>query len=128
MAGPVENAIRGRVSEGITLRTAARGAGFRVERIDGQGVVLLLGAKRAWTRIPWQALEAAPSFLANRGWVPLGGARIVEGQPGTFDEHLKKWVKRDIANYVAALLARARIVDLDPNPPAKLRLREDWGS
>jgi hypothetical protein len=44
------------------------------------------------------------------------------GNPETLDWYLKQHVARQTANYVAVLLARAKVVDLITERPARLRL------
>jgi hypothetical protein len=124
--GPVETAIRSRIRPGAVLHTPAKGSPFVVERIDNQGIVLLLGAKRAWTRLSWECLEGAPDFLRGQGWVPVGGSRLTEGRPDTLDEYLKGCIKRDTAAWVARVLADAGVVQLDLGPPVRVRLRSGF--
>ncbi|MCJ7491305.1 MAG: hypothetical protein MUP15_04020 [Dehalococcoidia bacterium] len=123
--GTVEQRVRTHIKSAVTLRTFAKRAPFVVRDLDNAGVILLLGTKRAYTRLSWACLEGIPGFLRNKGWVTIGGSRRVEGDPGTLDEYLKSWIKRDIANYVTSLLAHAGIVDVDVGPPARVRLREE---
>ena len=66
--GPVEAAVRDRVSPADELRTPT-GRPFSVAEIDRNGVVLLLGASEARTRLPWPALEGVLDLLNGRGWV-----------------------------------------------------------
>lgn len=90
------------------------------------GLVLLLGEKEAWTPLPWPALEQAPDFLRGRGWVLVGSAYSTDSVAGTLDEHLKKFLKRATADWVAVLLEKAGIVAVDRARPARLRLRPQW--
>lgn len=89
MAGPVESAIRGRIASGVTLATPMQDAPFVVERIDADGMVLLLGEKRAWTRLSWECLEGIVPFLRGRGWVKIGSKYDTRAEAGTLDDYLK---------------------------------------
>lgn len=125
MTGPVESAIRDRIPVGTRLPTPTGRATFVVSELNVEGVVLLLGEKRARTRLSWSCLEEIPDVLQNRGWLRVGATR--DSQPTadglTLDAHMKKCVKRQTADYVAVVLERAGLVDLDRERPARVRLR-----
>lgn len=124
MTGPVQRAIRASVSEGQILHTPARRAPFIVERIDTDGIVLLLGVKRAWTPIPWDALEGVPAFLSGKDWVRITGTGFSPDiDPATFDGYMKGHVNRATAGWVAAVLATAGVVDIRQDRPASVRLK-----
>jgi hypothetical protein len=122
VAGSVEKAVRSAIVEGERLPTPTGRAEFVVDVINGRGIVLLLGQKRTPTPIGWGCLEGAADFLRGRSWIPVGANRDVAGKPGTFDEYMKAHVQRQTANYVAALLARAGVVELSAERPAHVRL------
>ena len=84
--------------------------------------MLLLGAKQAWTPLSWSCLEGVPEILRHRVWLRIGANRDVSGNPGTLDAYLKRCLKRQTADYVAVVLERAGLVDLDRNTPARIRL------
>ncbi len=89
-------------------------------------MVLLLGAKEAWTPIPWAALEGVPELLRGLGWVQVGGVFDVQGPEGTFDAYLKGFPQRVTAGWVAVVLERAGVVDLDRSRPARVQLASGW--
>jgi hypothetical protein len=92
--------------------------------MDTNGLVLLLGPKRAHTRLSWECLEGIPGFLRRHGdEVEIGGRRDVIPNVGTLDEHVKGCVKRDTAGWVAVLLEEAGVVDVIRERPARVRLR-----
>jgi hypothetical protein len=66
--------------------------------------VLLLGEKEAWTPLPWRAPEEVPDFLRGRGWVLIGSAYSTGSRQGSLDEHLKRFLKRATAGWVAVVL------------------------
>ncbi len=122
--GPVEHAIRMKLRAPATLYTVGQRKPFRLSAIEADGIVLLLGKGEWHTHLSWECLESIPAFLRGQsGWVPAGGARSVAGEPGTLDEHLKGYLKRDVARWLARVLADAGIVDLAEGPPLRLRLR-----
>jgi hypothetical protein len=84
--------------------------------------VLLLGVQRAWTPIRWSCLEGVPEFLRGRGWVPIGSVFAIEGSDDTLDGYLKTCLKRATAGWVAVVLERAGVVDIDRERPARVRL------
>lgn len=119
--GPVETAIRAHISPGTRLPTPTGRATFTVHELNPRGIVFLLGPKQAWTPLSWDCLEGIPAVLRNRGWVRIGANRDVAGNPGTLDAHLKGCLKRQTADYVAVVLERAGLVDLDRDRPARVR-------
>jgi len=123
MAGPVERAIRASIEPGGTLYTVSKRAPFVIQAMDEQGVVLLLGRKRAWTRLSWECLEGIPPFLRERGCVRVGSVFSVDSDADTLDGYLKQCINRATAGWIASLLAEAGVVDVDAGPPATVRLR-----
>ncbi len=121
--GPFERAIRASIAAPATLRTPSRGAPFVVHQLAFGGIVLLLGATRAWTPLSWECVEGIAPFLRGKGFVLAGSTYNVEGDPSTLDGYLKGCTKRATANWVCAVLAHAGVVDLDVGPPLGVRLR-----
>ena len=119
--GPVEQAIRHRLSAGSRLHTISRPSPFLLDKVDGRGIVLKL-AMRWPTRLSWQCLEDTVPYLRARGWVRAGGVYSLESAPGSLDEHLKGCVKRDTTNWVVVVLRDAGVLDVDPGPPLMVRL------
>jgi hypothetical protein len=87
---------------------------------------LLLGEKEAWTPLPWLALEQVPDLLRGRGWIPIGSAYSTDSQPGSLDEHLKRFLKRATAGWVAVVLEAAGVITVDRSRPARVKLRPGW--
>ena len=125
-AGRVQRAIRTTIAPGATLHTPARRAPFVVDAVDGRGVVLLLGEGEWQTLIPWECLEGIAGLLRDREWVRIGGTYSVDGEPGTLDGHCKQYVNRATAAWVASVLEKAGVVDVDTSLPAKVRLRPEF--
>ena len=124
MTGPVERAIRAKIAPG-TMTTFAQSKPFVVDSIDSVGIVLLLGAGRWPTRISWDCLEGIADFLRSRGWVDSGGS-FSPSDPSSLDGHLKPYVKRASANWVARVLFEADVVDVDRGPPLRVRLNAGY--
>jgi hypothetical protein len=126
VTGRVENAVRERVSPGDPLVTPTGRGRFKVARYTTEGLVLLLGAKEAWTPLPWRAMEGVPDFLRGRGWVAVGSLYSTDSQPGSLDEYLKSFLKRATAGWVAVVLERAGILVIDRSRPARVQLCSSW--
>lgn len=120
--GPVETAIRSQLAKGTRLPTPTGRATFLVDDLGPTGLVLLLGAKKTRTPFSWSCLEGIPGFLSARGWVRVGANRDVEGDQDALDGYLKRYIKRQTADYVAVVLERAGLVELDRGRPARVRL------
>jgi hypothetical protein len=122
---PVEEAIRAAFRTPATLYTLSRGRPFVLERIDNDGVVLLLGKKRNYTPLGWDCLEGLVPFLRRfPGWVPAGGAYVMSREPNTLDEYLKGCIARQTSRWVAVVLQKAGVVRVDPGPPLRVQLTD----
>lgn len=88
--------------------------------------MLLLGDKEAWTPLPWKALEEIPDLFRGRGWVDIGSVYAIEGTEGTLDAHLKRYIKRATAGWVAVVLESAEVLEIDRSRPARVRVAPGW--
>lgn len=123
--GPIERAIRAKFKVRVTLRTVGQGKPFVVRPTVDEGVDLLLGGGEWQTHLTGECLESVVPFLGSQpGWVPAGGKFSVAGEPGTLDQHLKRYVKRDVARWLTVVLRDAGVVEVDEGPPLRLRLSE----
>ena len=121
--GPVQQAIRARLSAPSAFRTFGQGKPFTLQTIDADGIVLLLGQGEWHTRLSWECLESVVPFLRSQaGWVPAGGKFSVAGEPGTLDQHLKRYLRRDVARWLARVLQEAGVAEVRPGPPLELKL------
>lgn len=125
MKASVEAAIRSSVRPGDILPTPTDTATFEVDQLDAQGMSLLFGPRRTRTLLTWRCLEGIPDYLRGQGWVHVGANRDVNSNYG-LDGYLKRWIKRQTANYVAVVLERAGVLDLDRERPAQVRLTDRW--
>jgi hypothetical protein len=121
----VEQAVRAALRPGERLYTPTGRGEFQVARFDTDALVLLLGDQEAWTPLRWECLEGVVGFLQNRGWVPIGGRYDTVGDAGTLDGYLKGCTKRTTAGWVAVVLERAALIDIDRQRPARVRLCGD---
>lgn len=120
--GPVQQAIRANLSSNTQLLTRSRPSPFLLSEITGEGIVLLLAMKHR-TPISWGCLEGVMPVLRGKEWVVCGGRHSVNGEPGTLDEYLKRHgPPRDVTNWVAAVLEKAGVAELDLGPPLSIRL------
>lgn len=128
-AGVIEAAIRKSVAPGMILRTVPARAQFEVQKLSEGALVLLFGKKRTRTAIPWPCLESVMRLLVKGDWIEIRSVHDVEGVPGSLDGHIKSHggPARTIGGYVAAVLEAAKVVDVDLNRPARIRLSKDIG-
>jgi hypothetical protein len=126
VTGRVEGVVRGAVSPGDALATPSGRGRFTVARYTTDGLVLLLGQKEAWTPLPWRALEEVPDFLRGRDWVLIGSVYSTDSHQGSLDEHLKRFLKRATAGWVAVVLERAAVITIDRSRPATIKLCPGW--
>lgn len=123
--GPIERRIRNTCSPGLVLSTPTGRGQFSIARIDDDGIVLLLGAKEAWTPLSWEWIEGIGKFLASGEWFPIGSKYESSADLGTLDAYLKGYLKRATAGWVAVVLEHAGVVEIDRRPPARVRLLHD---
>lgn len=126
MSGPVESAVRGMITPGARLHTAAAGSPFAFGAIDEDGVVLVLGKGRWPVRLTWDCLEGVLPFLYDRGWIRIGAAFSSPANHETLDGYLKHCTRTATAGWVAALLDHVAFVELDSRRPARVRSRADF--
>jgi len=50
----------------------------------------------------------------------------VDSQAGSLDEYLKRFLSRATAGWVAAVLERADVLEIDRSRPARVRLGPGW--
>jgi hypothetical protein len=121
MKASVEAAIRSSIRPGEVLPTPTGIATFVVDKMDAEGLSLLFGPKMTRTLLTWRCLEGVPGYMRGQEWVPVGANRDVNGNCG-LDGYLKRWIKRQTANYVVVVLECAGVLELDRGRPAQVRL------
>jgi hypothetical protein len=126
--GQVEKAVRNRVLVGAVLLTPTGRGRFTVAEIGNKGPVLLLGEKEARTLIPWTALEGVPGFLGTEAWSPIGGIYDQAADQTSLDGHMKRFVNRATAGWVASLLEDAGVIEIDRRPPARVRMKPGFSA
>jgi hypothetical protein len=127
MSGPVQAAVRSSVRPGEVLPTPTGTTTFGVGQLRAEGLSLLFGPSQTRTWFSWYCLEGIPAYLDGQEWIPIGANRDVNGNYG-LDGYLKRCIKRQTANYVAIVLERAGVVELDRERPARVRLTDSWRS
>jgi hypothetical protein len=126
VSGRVEDAVRAAVGPGDRLPTPTGRAVFEVAEVDSERVVLLFGEKQTRTSISWSVLEGIPGYLRGRGGVLIGGVYDLGAIEGSLDAYLKRHIKRATAGWVAVVLERAGVIDIDRARPASVQLRDGW--
>ena len=95
-------------------------------RYTSDGLVLLLGEKETWTPLPWRALEELLDYFRGRGWILIGSAYSTDSKVGSLEEYLKRFLKRATAGWVAVVLEKAAVLEIDRSRPARVKLRAGW--
>ena len=126
VAGRVERAVRTAITPGDVLATPSDRGQFTIARYTTDSLALLLGEKEAWTPLPWRALEEIPDFLRGRDGVLIGSLYSTDSYQGSLDEHLKSYLKRATAGWVAVVLEKATVITIDRSRPARIRLCPGW--
>jgi hypothetical protein len=76
--------------------------------------------------IPWEALEEVPDLLRGRSWVPIGSTYSTHAAEGTLDGHLKGYIARATGGWIAVVLERAGVLEIDRSRPARVKLAAGW--
>jgi len=124
--GPVQRAVMNTVHSGDKLHTPAQKAEFEVAQVGGNGIILLLGKKQARTPLSWECLEGIPKFLEGKGWVDIGTKFDTSADPTTLDGYLKGCIKRATAGWVAVVLERSGVIEIDRSRPARVCLNSSF--
>jgi len=114
-------AITTQVSPGMKIATPSGRAKFEIYHINSLRVMIHVGKKRSTIKIPAQCFEDVPNFLLGKGWVRIGAIHKTI-QEDTFDSFVKQYTRRSAASYVAPILEKAGIIEIDRSIPAKVRL------
>lgn len=109
-----------RLMPGEQLRTPVMGSKFLVRNVSPTGVTLILGG--GWkTPIPAECWNGIPTFLKGRDWIEIGAIHG-RSKSGTLEKYIDGFISRSAGNYVASVLERAGIVEIDRQRPSKIRL------
>lgn len=118
----VTSVLAARLRPDEVFTTPVRHSTFRVIDASEDGLTLLLGNERKTpTQIPAECLNGIPDYLEGKDWIEIGATHD-EAKPGTLESYTDGFVKRSAANYVASVLERAGIIEIDNRPPSKARL------
>ena len=104
------------------LKTPSGKAQFEFYHVDGEKVIIETEGG-SYIKIPAACFENAPIFLRRRGWTGIGALHAISHEE-TFDNFVKRFTSgTSVASYVAPILEKAGIVEIDRSRPAKLRLK-----
>ena len=120
----VMDVLASKLRPGTTLHTPARRKEFVVESISPIRVTLRVGPKgKSQIRIRAECWNGIPQFLQGTGeeWVKIGAVHE-KSKPKTLEEHTDRFVSASAASYVAAVLERVGIVEIDRHKPCRVRL------
>ena len=110
--GPVQGAIRQKLSPEDTLRTPSGRASFTIRELDTKGILLHVGESESPMSFTWDELEGIVPFLEGRGGeAEIGAVKSSDVKPGTLDEYTKRTQQVMRANYAAAILEYAGVVE-----------------
>lgn len=68
---------------------------------------------------PWRR---STDLLPGRSWVRIGSPYSTDAAEGTLDAHLKRFLARATAGWVAVVLERAGVLESDSGISARVRL------
>ena len=113
------------LSSGSVLTTPSGRSTFRIEEVNARGVMIRVGSIHAWPiYIPAECWEGIPNFLRKREWIMIGATH---GKPpqDSLDEYLQQFTHgTSAASYVAPILEKIGLVQLNRRKPSRIRLIE----
>jgi hypothetical protein len=119
--GPVEEALRTRLTRRVNVTSLSGRGTFRFLRTDRLGVVIQVGPSKRVVAIPWPALEGTLGLLQSGGWVRIGSwPQLTPREPATLADYMSGWTGyRQSPSWAAALFAAADLADR----PKAIRIR-----
>jgi hypothetical protein len=121
MSSSTEQAIRGNLHAHQELRTLSKGSKCVVAELEDDALILLLGATKNRTRIPWTDLDDAVNWLRGRGWERVAYGRTTKPDPETLDGVLQRHTHRATSIYVAAIFVHAGLAQSEGGSPLRIR-------
>ena len=105
------------------IETPSGRSQFKIYHIDADRVMIQIGKKGNVLTIPASCFEEALGFLRGKGWIRIGAVHDV-AHKGAFDEYVQRFTHgTSAASYVAPILEKIGVVDIDRKRPAKIRLK-----
>lgn len=125
---PVIDKIVNVIPIGSKLETPTGRAEFVVSHIGQKNIILQVGEKEF--KIPAKCFEYGPGFLKDEDWVYIGAEHQTNNEETseeeTFDTYLKNFTQgKSVSSYVAPILEKAGIAEIDRNRPARIRLKKE---
>jgi len=110
--------------EGMSLDTPSGRSSFLAKKVSSDGVTLKVGMRRKSTIfIPTICWEGIIDFLKKKDWVEVGAIHEKYTKIGSLDEYVQKYTHgTSAASYVASMLEKISLVQLDRKRPNKIKL------
>lgn len=89
-------------------------------------VMIQVGKEGRVLSIPSICFEEASHYLRGKGWVRIGAIHDVPIEE-TFKEFVQRYAHRSAASYVAPILEKIGVVEIDRRRTAKIRFIQDVG-
>ena len=120
--------ILNEVPVGLVLRTPVQGKKFKVVAKEPERLVFLAGITHI--EVSKDCWNGVPDFLKGKGWVEIRAEHVVleKLREGSFERYLREHSVNDKSResqacYVVPLLEHIGIVEIDPSPPSRVRLK-----
>ena len=114
--------ITRKIRIGEILQTPSGRSQFKIYHINADRVMIQT-KKGTILTIPASCFESVPNFLRGKDWVKIGAKHGIANEE-TLDGFLQRFTHgTSIASYVAPILERTSIIEIDRKLPAKIRLK-----
>ncbi len=114
--------IQSKLKPGDLVETPSGQATFSISEISSKGVRVTVGEKELSIFIPIECWAMIPDCLIEKNWVELGGIHG-DPKPDTLEYHIQKYTSGVSAvSYVAPILEKIGIAEIDRERPARIRL------
>ena len=117
--------ITRKIPLGTVMRTPSARSDFVFQHVDPEKILLLIGKNKKPFKIPAPLFDSVLDFFGGKDWIRIGA---IHGKPnkGTFDEYVQGYTSGTSgASYIAAILEKAGIAEINRKRPARIRLRKD---
>ena len=117
----VRSRIRAVVRPGDVLDTPNGQSRFTVADITHESMTILVGETKTPRHFTWELLEETLRAIPTDDWMPVGAAHASKSKEGSLEALFMPRMSTSRASYVAALFAKAGLVNLDISGTHRLR-------
>lgn len=119
------------VPEGLVLYTPVKRKRFVVKSIESKRERMVFLAGTTPIEVSKKCWNGVPDFLRGKGWVEIRPEHVVldKLREGSFEKYLREnslddTTRESQGSYAVPLLKYLDIVEVNPSPPSRIRLKQ----